>query len=414
MPETTIFESNIFTDADEIRTEFADELAEYYEKPVEKLSDDEVHRYYAYYEELNWRDETSALGGFLFGSRLLARGSMDGYEIADGFDELLHSGIFKDCEGIRIWDDNGALFMRGVHHDGQVNIEIRTLTNEGEALLEDWYTADRDFELSRLWDDPTLTQKPYYAEKAFGIPAENPQQKEPEKGEAMKDSRYTESTDPAIAPDFTKGYDLPEGWRWRCYDDGSGCLYAPDGQSFFAYDLASMEMQDEQGFYTGILSGDSIRERLERIILPDHEDRNAFEAEHPDWFRAYGLDAHRQYMIPDGVTRVALTPEMSMDAGEFEELLRKAHAAENAHFSDGVTSIYEFSRRLAAAYPGALEFEGESFSAVSMERIAAHGSQGCSEPYSLSSEKRDMHEWNSAMQSGTRAVERCPADDIQL
>ena len=30
-----------------------------------------------------------------------------------------------------------------------------------------------------------------------------------------------------IPPDFTKGYPLPDGWKWQCYDDGSGSLDAP-------------------------------------------------------------------------------------------------------------------------------------------------------------------------------------------
>ena len=114
--ETTIFESDVFTDPDEMRVEFADELAEYYDKPVSGLSDDEVYRYYAHYENLNWEDETSALDSFLSGSRLLVHGSIGrwdgvryGFEISDDFSSLLHSNIFDDCSSFRIWDDNGAL-----------------------------------------------------------------------------------------------------------------------------------------------------------------------------------------------------------------------------------------------------------------------------------------------------------------
>ena len=34
-----------------------------------------------------------------------------------------------------------------------------------------------------------------------------------------------------IPPDFTKGYPLPDGWKWQCYDDGRG------------YSLASIERE---------------------------------------------------------------------------------------------------------------------------------------------------------------------------
>jgi len=31
------------------------------------------------------------------------------------------------------------------------------------------------------------------------------------------------------------------GWHWKEYNDGSGCLYSPDGKSYFDYDLSTHE-----------------------------------------------------------------------------------------------------------------------------------------------------------------------------
>lgn len=49
MEEMTIFESDVFTDADEARKEFYDELEECFEKPLDSISDHEI------YDFLIWR-----------------------------------------------------------------------------------------------------------------------------------------------------------------------------------------------------------------------------------------------------------------------------------------------------------------------------------------------------------------------
>lgn len=209
-------------------------------------------------------------------------------------------------------------------------------------------------------------------------------------------SRYTENTDPNSVPDFTKGYDLPEGWQWDCYEDGSGGLDAPNGQSYFSYDLATGRMRNERGDYTYIHDSDWIKDRLERYVLPEHKDRIAFEAEHPDWFRAYGLYGNRRVFISDDITRVAISPNMNMDANEFRELLAKAHNAE-AHFSDGMISVSDFARKLEAAYPDSLIYKGETFKAASMQGPEAEKRQNRVDGYSLSSERRDMQTAKEAL-----------------
>ncbi len=45
----------------------------------------------------------------------------------------------------------------------------------------------------------------------------------------------------------TKAELLPEGWNWEHYEDRSGCLRAPDGKSYFNYDLVTSEYTVEIG-----------------------------------------------------------------------------------------------------------------------------------------------------------------------
>ena len=65
---------------------------------------------------------------------------------------------------------------------------------------------------------------------------------------------------------------LPKGWYWKDYDDGSGSLYAPDGTWYFGYDLspysncAGIEYQKEKDaswdIYWGSLAGFKARVAL--------------------------------------------------------------------------------------------------------------------------------------------------------
>ena len=41
--------------------------------------------------------------------------------------------------------------------------------------------------------------------------------------------------------------DMPEGWEWHCYGDGSGSLQTPDGKTYVQYDLSTSEYKDMKG-----------------------------------------------------------------------------------------------------------------------------------------------------------------------
>lgn len=109
--------------------------------------------------QTDYRMETGALRDFFNGSQsalssyrnpmggnpLIAFGSIGrwdgertGISSFETFDDLMNGddSPFKDCEIDHIWDENGILKMRGHHHDGSVEVEIRQLTDQGcEAPL---------------------------------------------------------------------------------------------------------------------------------------------------------------------------------------------------------------------------------------------------------------------------------------
>lgn len=70
-------------------------------------------------------------------------GERTGISSFETFDDLMNGddSPFKDCEIDHIWDENGILKMRGHHHDGSVEVEIRQLTDQGCEALESYEQA---------------------------------------------------------------------------------------------------------------------------------------------------------------------------------------------------------------------------------------------------------------------------------
>lgn len=172
---------------------------------------------------------------------------------------------------------------------------------------------------------------------------------------------------------FAWGYDLPEGWQWECFDDGSGSLMAPDDTSYFSYDLATGEMRDIDGSWGHIKDSGTIAKLLAERVIPEYEERKALEAEHPDWWAAYLPSGHRTFGLPLGTTRVLLTRELGMDAKEFSALLHAAHEAEDRNRSDFTVSAEDFASWLVHAWPEPLTYEGAAFSAA-IEDLSHDGS----------------------------------------
>lgn len=96
--------------------------------------------------------------------------------------------IFADCEIDRICDVNGSLYVSGYHHDGGVAVEVRQLTDAGEAIwgqldyegdIDDpieamgkTYEYAAEDELAHdLWENPDMCGKPRFMEREFGCAA---------------------------------------------------------------------------------------------------------------------------------------------------------------------------------------------------------------------------------------------------
>lgn len=91
-----------------------------------------------------------------------------GEDFASAFDKAT-----KDCDYIKVWDENGHLYMEGTHHDGTNCYEIKRLTERGEIYLENWDYAINDKRSSRYVLDQLVrhySTLPRFAEKVYGVP----------------------------------------------------------------------------------------------------------------------------------------------------------------------------------------------------------------------------------------------------
>lgn len=58
------------------------------------------------------------------------------------------------------------------------------------------------------------------------------------------ENEYEEENDYVdFIPDIIKANLLPDGWEWHSFDDGSGGLYSPEGNSYCDYDYATREIK---------------------------------------------------------------------------------------------------------------------------------------------------------------------------
>lgn len=138
------------------------------------------------------------------GNHLLARGGIGrwdgtryGLTVFETIDDLLYGRQtpFRDCEIDSIEEDaeNGSLFIHGSHHDGSVFIEIRQLSEAGEAVYgelgEDesiidpvtlfdahtkrnertFYPGQEGDMFRTMWDNREYCRRPDYMKRAFRI-----------------------------------------------------------------------------------------------------------------------------------------------------------------------------------------------------------------------------------------------------
>lgn len=92
-------------------------------------------------------------------------GRASGGFVFDTLKEL--SKCWRDCDYIKVEDDDGHLFITCSHHDGTNHFEIKRLTKRGEKFIEDNWDMDTEKLHSTAFNSNFMSGLPYLAKKLY-------------------------------------------------------------------------------------------------------------------------------------------------------------------------------------------------------------------------------------------------------
>lgn len=93
-------------------------------------------------------------------------------KIGTDFWELFNKAI-TDCNYIKIYDENGHMYLTCSHHDGTCHFEIKEITEQGYDYLNNWeydWDDNRTEEYVHNQICKRYSRLPHYAQKVFGCP----------------------------------------------------------------------------------------------------------------------------------------------------------------------------------------------------------------------------------------------------
>ena len=95
-------------------------------------------------EKIWFEDEFSSLIEFFKDKKIICFGSVGrwngtfrGGEIFESFEDA-YCRMTKDCDYVKIYEEDGHLYIQCSHHDGTNNFEIKVLTEKGEDYYNNW------------------------------------------------------------------------------------------------------------------------------------------------------------------------------------------------------------------------------------------------------------------------------------
>jgi hypothetical protein len=140
---------------------------------------DEMRTQWRYWEdEANWDAEKEMLENFFkgktvgfFGEVGLWHGTYKAGDIGD-FWTLYYKAV-QDCDYIKIYDENGHMYLTCSHHDGTNHFEIKELTDDAEDYYDRWsYGNDNRKEYEVITQIYKRYSKiPRYAQNVYGYKA---------------------------------------------------------------------------------------------------------------------------------------------------------------------------------------------------------------------------------------------------
>lgn len=116
-------------------------IMEDYDDPI---SDNYVYDVMSLYQQEDWEEMMSYLQSVekyhkwvMLGSAGTWQGSRECGQIYDNIEDTM-SAITKDCDYVKVWSENGHLYVQASHHDGTHNLELKLMTDKGWETYFNW------------------------------------------------------------------------------------------------------------------------------------------------------------------------------------------------------------------------------------------------------------------------------------
>ena len=147
------------------------------ENGIENPTDDQIWDELYYEDEMEWDAAKEELENFFDGKTWILVGEAGrwngSYSVGTIFDDFMKMfyEAARDCDYIKIYDENGHFYLNCSHHDGSNFYEIKQITERGLAYYDNW---------ENNWDDKRTEEYihnqimekystlPHFAHKVYG------------------------------------------------------------------------------------------------------------------------------------------------------------------------------------------------------------------------------------------------------
>lgn len=92
--------------------------------------------------------------------------------VFNNFDDMFFKAT-RDCDYIKMWDENGHFYLKCSHHDGTNLFQIKRLSYKGYEFIDKWeydWNDERTKEQIHniVWNSNFLSSLPHYAHTVYG------------------------------------------------------------------------------------------------------------------------------------------------------------------------------------------------------------------------------------------------------
>lgn len=172
---------NIIYDNYNLWEDYSDDCKEFLQEeyPEENITDALIWEEILIQDGLNWEEEHELLKTFFTGHGYFMlretvqrwNGRAEAGYIFNNFDDAFYKAV-KDCDYIKIWDENGHLYIKCSHHDGTNFFEIKRITYKAYNFIDNWaynLSDERSEEEIHniVWNSNFLSSLPHYFKNVY-------------------------------------------------------------------------------------------------------------------------------------------------------------------------------------------------------------------------------------------------------